>query len=243
MNETVYEAVDRYWHHFSNQINQIADLSCESADLFKETLFCSLIDALSRSVFPWKQPRDRFTSLVQRFGRWEHQDRISLPHLARLLQLAPDPAFEKLRRFVLEKLFYWKAPWDVVTLDQDSLMEEVSKYWPRNNEYKMPIEKVRIESLTHLHLLYSYRNSLVHELRQPGYGIDTGERSKPYYHDMSTITHGNEPPLETFELVYPAKFFEKMCNIILTTLRDYMKENQLNPFSPTIISALIGSRE
>ncbi len=230
MSEQDDQAINRYCEHFLKQIGQIQAFSGESAALFKKTLFCSLLDALSRSVHPRKEPRDRFTSLVRRFGRWSHQDRVSLPHLVRLLQLTPDPAFEKLRKFALQKLAQWRAPWDVISLDQDPLIDEVSKYWPRNEEYKMPIERVRLDSLTHLQLLYSHRNSLFHELRSPGYGMDFGEKDEPYYHDMSTVSSMNDPPIETSELVYPVKFFEQLCSTVLSEVKAYLTENQLNPY-------------
>jgi hypothetical protein len=230
MSERVEEAVHRYCEHISKQIARIQAISGESADLFKKVLFCSVLDVLSRSIYPRKKPRDRFTSLVRRFGRWSHQDRVSLPHLARVLQLCPDPAFEKLRAFSNQKLATWKAPWGSIKLDQDPTEDDVSAHWPRNNEYKVPIEGVRIKSLTHLQLLYSHRNSLVHELRSPGYGMDLGDETEPFYHDMSTISSSDEPPIETIELVYPVKFFEQLCSSVLTELRKYLLTNELNPY-------------
>jgi len=230
MNETVEEAVQRYSDHFMNQIEQIRAISGESADLFKKTLYCSVLDALSRSIFPRKRPRERFTSLVRRFGRWSYQDHVSLPHLIRVLQMCPDPAFEKLRMIANQKLGSWNAPWGSIRLDQDPTEDEISKLWPRRKEYQIPIEGVRLESLTHLQLLYSHRNSLVHELRILGYGMDIGDEPEPFYHDMSNISNSDEAPIETIELVYPVKFFEHLCTTVLTRLKEYFIKNNLNPY-------------
>ncbi len=230
MDEQLNEAIDRYCRHFSKQINMVNAVSGESADLFKKILFCSVLDALSRSIYPQKAPRDRFTSLVKRFGRWSHHDRVSLPHLARLLQLIPDPSFEKLRKISLERLASWLPLWNDVKLDQDPKYDEFSKYWPKSDENRMPIQKICLASLTHIQLLYSHRNSLVHELRTPGNGIEMGT-DEPFYHDMSTFSHAGEPPLETIELVYPVKFFEHLCNTVLDELKQYLGENHLNPFN------------
>lgn len=224
------EAISRYCTHFSSQIARVNAVSGESGDLFKKILFCSVLDALSRSIYPRKEPRDRFTSLVRRFGRWSHQDRVSLPHLGRLLELTPDPVFEKLRKFTFERLAQWKAPWNAITLDQDPAFTEIAKHWPKGEEYKAPMEKIRLESLTHLQLLYSHRNSLVHELRTPGYGIEMDGDNEPFYHDMSTFAVDGEPDLETIELVYPVKFFEQLCITVLDGLKIYFMENQLNPY-------------
>jgi hypothetical protein len=229
MNDELDDAIGRYCSHFIEQIGRINAVSGESANLFKKILFCSVLDALSRSIYPRKEPRDRFTSIVRRFGKWAHQDRVSLPHLGRLLALTPDPEFENIRKFTFDKLEQWKAPWDKIKLDQDPIYNEVAKHWPKGEEYKKPMEKVRLESLTHLQLLYSHRNFLVHELRIPGYGIELMGDDEPFYHDLTTIADGGEPDLETIELVYPVNFFEKLCKIVLDELKVYFKENQLNP--------------
>ena len=230
MDEEICDAINRYCEHFSSQVQRIQSISGDSSDLFKRALFCSLLDALSRSVYPRKQPRDRFTSLVRRFGQWAHQDRVSLPHIVRLLQLTPDPVFEDLRKFSLEKIDQWKDSWGEIGLEQDPTCDEVSKYWPRNEEYRTPIKGIRLELLTHLQLLYSHRNFLFHEMRSPGYGIDTKEHDEPYYHELSAISNRDEPPIETIELVYPVKFFNRLCDNVLNGLKGYFKENQLNPF-------------
>ena len=230
MKNQLDEAIDRYCNFFTKQVDRVNAVSGESADLFKKILFCSVLDALSRSIYPRKKPWDRFTSLVKKFSKWSHQDRVSLPHLGRLLELTPDPAFENLRKFTLEKLAQWKAPWNTITLDQDPLFSEIVKHWPKGEEFKAPLGNIRLESLMHLHLLYSHRNSLFHELRTPGYGIEMDDDNEPFYHDMSTIADNGEPDLETIELVYPVKFFEQLCITVLGGLKVHLKENQLNPY-------------
>jgi len=231
MQEQLDEPIERYCKYFSKQIDLVNAVSGEASDLFRKILFCSILDALSRSIYPRKRPGDRFRSLVKRFGNWADHDRVSLPHLARLLQLIPDPEFEKLRKFALDKLTKRQASWNNVKLDNDPQKNEVLKYWPKIDEYKKPLENINLESLTHIHLLYSHRNFLVHELRTPGYGVEEmNDDGEPFYHDLSTFSHIDAPPLETIELVYPVKFFEKLCLTVLNRLQVYLKENQLNPY-------------
>jgi len=230
MDEQVDEGINRYYEYFTGQITQIQSISGESSGLYKKILFCSFLDALSRSAYPRKRPGDRFTSLIRRFGQWTHQDRVSLPHLVRLLQLAPDPAFENLRKFALERITAWKAPWNGIKLDHDPHRDEIEKLWPSAKEHKIPIGGVSLLLLTHLQLLYSHRNFLVHEYRHPGHDFDMPGEDEPYYHDMETLDSENEPPIETIELVYPVKFFEKLSVTVLSGLKEYFKENHLNPF-------------
>lgn len=229
MSGHIDEEISRYCCHFTRQIELIKALSGESASLFQKALFCSLLDALSCSAYPNKRPRDRFTSLVRKFGRWSNQDRISLPHLARVLQLTSDPAFSELRKYSIDKLSAWEATWGSIKLDQDPKLDEVLEHCP-NIDLSTKINEVEIKFLTHLHLLYSHRNSLVHELRSPGKGMESGKEHEPFYHDLSTITSSSEPSIETIELVYPVLFFEQMCTTVLSGLKEYLKANELNPF-------------
>lgn len=229
MSEHIDEEISRYCCHFTKQIKLIKALSGESASLFQKALFCSLLDALSRSAITCKNNKERFTYLVEEFGQWSNQDRVSLPHLARVLQIAPDPAFSELREYSTDKLSAWKATWGSIKLDQDPKLDEVLKHCP-NKDPSAEINGVQIKFLTHLHLLYSHRNSLIHELRSPGKGMESEEEHEPFYHDLSTITSFSEPSIETIELVYPVLFFEQMCTTVLTGLKEYLKANELNPF-------------
>lgn len=230
MNEKLNENIDRFIDHFSKQVNRISSISCEDSETFKKSLFCSLIDALSRSIYPKKHPRDRFVSLINRFSMWAHRDYVSLTHLVRLLQLVPDPAFERLRRYATQKIEDWPNSWELIYLDKDPPRCEVDQHWPSIKEYKTPIQNVTIESLTHRELLYTYRNSLVHELRSPGYGMEFGDENEPFYHELSNIDGAGTPQVETIELVYPVAFFEKISSNILQHLSEYLKVNQLNPY-------------
>lgn len=229
MKKDASEAATRYCAYFSTQIERISNLAGESSELFKKILFCSVLDALSRSIYPSKKPRERFTSLVRKFGRWPHKDRLSLPHLGRLLELIPDPDFDKIRQLTFEKLAQWEAPWGTIPLDQDPHYDEIAKYWPNGVELKEPFKMINLRSLTHLQLLYSHRNSLFHEFRVPGYGIEIDDDDEPYYHDLTTIVDNGEPDRVSLELVYPVRFFELLCLTVLEGLKECFEKNELNP--------------
>ena len=117
-------------------------------------------------------------------------------------------------------------------LDSDPTYDEVVKLWPKDNDHKEPIEKISLQSLTHVALFWKLRNSIVHELQLPGYGIEALVTAKPGYHSMTDYTKGkNNNPIETWELVYPIPFVLKLIDSGIKNLKIYCQENKLNPYN------------
>lgn len=230
MDEEVNKAINRYCAHFFRQIERVQEITGDSADLFKKILFSSVLDALSRSVFPKQKPRDRFTSLVRVFGEWPEHKRVSLPHLVRLLQKHPSVPCDELRAFTKTRLSEWNDPSNGIGLDQDPILDEVLIYVPKSDDRKAIISEETVQKLTHLQLLYSHRCVIFHELRTPGYGIDIGFDNKPYYHELHSVDDdGQLAEKETFEMVYPVRFFQNLCMVILTNLQSHLQHNKINP--------------
>lgn len=222
--------IERFISSFRGDVNQIEEITCKSGAVFKKTIYVSLLDALSRSVHSSNLGnRARFVSLIRSFGDWEHAEKISLPHLVRLLKLVPDPAYEELRIYADTKIESWKGNWGEIGLSQDLNTDEVSKHWLKGKD--QILGKVPVEHLRHCHLLWAYRNALIHELRAPGYGMEGyGDYEEPFYHELSTIGTEHEPAKETIELVYPVPFFKKLCISVLSKLEDYLSRNRLDPY-------------
>lgn len=79
----------------------------------------------------------------------------------------------------------------------------------------------------HVELLYSYRNHLVHEFREPGYDRGVlGDDVTPYYMGMIT-KQGNG----VWELAYPTNFFAWVTERALANLRTYLEVNHLDPYA------------
>ncbi len=237
MLKDVESNIKRFYDFFWGQKDKIGKIEGESGLVFKKTLYCSLLDAVSRSVYPQKGNCDRFTECIKCFGEWEEYDLISLPHLERLLLLSPEPQFEALRKYVFDRIRKWRVEFDVISLNKDLSWKEVMKYWPKGNEYQQKeINRIRLENIQHIKLLYAHRNALVHEFRNPGAGMDFGDEDKPFYHHLSTISNISNlrenyiESIESFELVYPEKFFQGLCEAVLRNLREYFEKNRLNPF-------------
>jgi len=83
----------------------------------------------------------------------------------------------------------------------------VRKLWPVPADQRL-VNQLSLSSFTHLNLLYQYRNSLVHELREPGHGMEFHQNhdDEPFYHGM-TIVEADGFSGKTLELVYPLNFY------------------------------------
>lgn len=224
--------ITRFCDYFTSQIDEIGQLQSAHGELYRKLLFVGVLDTLAGTLMPRRKNKDRFIGFVQRFCKWPDGDRVSLPHLVQLLRKNPDPAFGHLRKWALDK--YNRLPVHsgaLMLISEDPLSEEVRREWPASAEHKTPIEGIDLAALTHVSLLYTYRNALVHELRMLGYGMDFADRrDEPYYHGSSQI--GEDPALilKTVELVYPWRFLQTLCLTGLEEARNYLTENGLNPY-------------
>jgi len=231
MEKLLNEAIERYCNHFSKQIVRVNEISGEAQILFRKILFSSILDALSRSVYPHEENRNAFTLLVKNFGDWPDHNRVSLPHLEKLLKDNTDVAFEKLRKIACERLKSWQHPMNTISLDCDPILEEIAEHWPEGRKLIIGNKKISLDWLTHLQLLYSHRNFLFHEFRTPGYGFEFEPDDEPYYHELSTFADEKSRGVDSIELVYPVKFLENLCTNVLGGLKTHLQENKINPYN------------
>lgn len=223
-------ALERSVRQFTSFFEQkLADIQAidiqKSGNLFQKILYAGLLDALSKTVSsPKKGNRERLVSLLRGFSGWDKCDHISLPHLIRLLQKVPDIEFSLLREYAFSLYDNW-TPGAILYLDKDPSFNDIKKLWPSN--LPKPLEDIRIESFQHAHLFYSYRNNLIHELREPGYGMEFKESEEPFYHSMQEL----ETELYTWELVYPVDFYRKLCETTLSELCKYYLRDRIDPYS------------
>ncbi len=216
--------VDRFLGYFRDKHSQIKSLTLEASDrLFKKALYMSLLDALSKTIsYPKQGNRDRFVSLIEYFTDWTYKDRVSLTHLVKLLKRIHAPEFSDLREFAYKRLDSW--PYDeIIGLDDDPEFSEVRKLWP--NHIPKPLEGIQLEFITHKNLFYKYRNTLVHEMREPGQGMEFTDGNEPFYHGM---THSDNS--ETWELVYPLGFYVRIVESVLDSLKQYYMKDRINPY-------------
>jgi hypothetical protein len=221
-------SINRFTSHFQQHIDSICGISNEAGVRdYKKILFLSVLDGISKAVFPDRSNRQRVVGLLQRFSAWENGERVSLPHLERLLSIKPEPAYEELRRYVRSRISQWPHG-EQAYLEQDPLPNELNKLWPKEKEYRVPIEGVSLENLQHWSLLYTYRNSLVHSLQVPGHGLDEYGFDEPFYIRVIMDENYYGPPA-IYHLSYPVKHFENLCRNALENVHKYLDDNRIDP--------------
>src|SRR5690606_25823520 len=176
--------------------------------LIKKNILVSIIDALSRTTSNFNDSnRIRFTRVVEKFGDWPDCSRVSPPHVTYVLNQLRAPEFEPAREFfkdVIDK----NSSGKLIELGEDPELNDLKIYWPVPVEQKI-YNQLSLTSFTHLNLLYSYRNSLVHEFREPGKGMEFhNDHLSPCYHGVTSFEgeHSTEGR-KSLELVYPIKFY------------------------------------
>ena len=84
-------------------------------------------------------------------------------------------------------------------------------------------EEKAIWESQHYSILYRYRNFLVHELRQPGEGMEFMGRGKPCY-------HGYIKKPGRWHILYPIEHFWYLVQTSINRMNEYFKEKQINPY-------------
>lgn len=227
--------IQSFYSFFDDKLAEIAQLKCAGINkgLFQQILYVTYLDALSKVVFPRAGNRQRMTNLLLNFSEWKYCERISLPHLEKLLKISPEPSFEKLRLFVSDELEKWESG-AKISLDQDPIKETILKLWPRDEENKNPLRNVnkefKVESLQHLNLFYSNRNRLIHELNDSGRGgIPEISGEEPYYSVYIVGPHDFDESIWVLE--YPVAFYYKISRNCLNNISSYLSRNQIDPLS------------
>ena len=220
------ESIMQFASFFEERIKDIATINVgKSNNLFQKTLYAALLDALSKTVTsPMKGNRERIISLIRHFSQWEECNNVSLPHLIRLLEKNPDPEFSQIRAYVFSLYDKWTYG-AVFEIKEDPKFEEIRKLWPANTV--KAFGNIRLEAIQHVNLFYEYRNSLVHELRELGYGMEFKESDEPFYHSMQNLDSNQY----SWEMVYPIGFYEKLCRNTLSSLKEYYLKERIDPYS------------
>lgn len=217
--------IDRFLGSFRNNLLEIRELSPSTPrGLFQKILYFSILDSLSRTTAQVNQGNRRRTlSFVRGFCDWPDSERISLPHLIRLLEKYPDPSFSSLSEHAFAMLDQWDRG-EIIPITTDPEIHEMDELWPKHFPN---LGGVPLASLQHSNLFYESRNILVHELRKSGYCVESPTDEAPFYCSTTDLDAGKE----TWELVYPVKFYEKLCSAAIENLKGFYLKNGINPYS------------
>ena len=218
-----YQIID-YFRVRNNRISKIP-IDVDPSSQFRRLLYITLLDGLSRIVFPIKSGnRERFCSFVLQFGQWGDGNRISITHLYRFLSLNPDPRFEALRNLSRGILNAWEDG-DIPTIGGDPIIGELQKYWPNEKNSTEEWKEIRLETFQHINLLYELRNSLVHEFQVIGNtGYDDLKTVPFYLHVEKVISFDPDQTVGVWELFYPLSFLSNLTQAAINSLEEYLQK-------------------
>lgn len=193
---------------------------------YQKTLYVTAIDTLAglrfhKSAYPQlaRRNRERFTRFLRDYGSWPEGDLVSLPFLRDELETSKF-LDRPLGRHVQAKMSRFSTE-DGSTLPISQMDEPLPTLLALVTTEK---EEEAVNEYQHLALFYRYRNSLVHESRQPG---KTMERvfacEVPSYHGYIGDSR--------WYLAYPVPLFEELLKRSIAGFRAYLARNQIDPYS------------
>ena len=232
----IAKSIEQFCSYFDREASAIARVTvAEGPDIetgagnqfqYQKTLYVTALDTLAgvrfhKSAYPQlaRRNRERFTRFLREYGSWPEGELTSLPFLMDQLEsskLVDRPlgghVKAKMSRFSTEDggtLPIWKMDEPLETLLALATTEKEEEVV---NEYQ------------HFALFYRYRNSLVHESRQPGKAMERiFDVDVPSYHGYIGDSR--------WYLVYPVPLFAHVLKSSIAGFRTYLLSNQIDPYS------------
>lgn len=232
---TVAESIKQFCSYFEREVDAIGrvevandpdiNTGAGNQSRYRKVLYVTAIDTLAnlrfhKSAYPqlWRRNRERFIRFLKEFGSWPEGDLVSIPFLKDELEAAK--LLDKpLGRHVAAKLSNFSTE-DGGSLPCSEIDEPLSTLLALAITEK---EEEVLHEYQHLALFYRYRNSLVHESRQPGKAMEVFDSNGgPYYHGYI-----NDP---RWYLAYPPPLFEALLKRSIAAFRAYLEANQIDPY-------------
>lgn len=217
------EDIQEYIRYFRDQVPVIQAVA---STLHRKVLCVTLMDAMSRGGFPdVRRHRERVTTFIDTCSGWPDKDRVSALQLKLTLE-GEGQAVGGLYEAVLDRVTGWMEG-TIIRPDADSEISDLASLATQN-------QSRLLEHARYVQLLYTYRNHLVHEYREPGQGMEiSNDPSTPYYHSV----HG-----EGWELVFPVGFFLEICRSCIDGLERYLLDEEINPYESYAFGTLWSRR-
>ena len=220
---------DRFFAYVREKLAGIDGIVDRDLFLHRKVLYVTFLDSISALIYPANiRNRVRFTEFVLRFGMWTEAERVSTPHLARALNLNPDPAYKAVRGLVESTLMSWREG-ARIELTSDLEARVVETHWPSGKLQGPLVEAATWRHLRHVDLLYAFRNSLVHGFRVLGAPYDMLEDERPYYIITATSTADSTETELHWELVYPIDFLRRLAGSALRSAEAHVRQNDIDP--------------
>lgn len=203
--------VELFLNHFREQA---AAISKVVAPFHRKVLYAMAFDPLGRAAYgPTVHSRDRFVRLMRDIVKWPEADKVSLPQLQLRLREA-----KRFRHRLYRETSLRLGTWSRGSPNHLSLSPVLLELHPFADE----TELVHLRDAQYVHLFYTYRNNLVHEFREPGYGTDwSGTSKKPFY---GSSVYG------PWELVFPVAFIADLYEHALLGLEEHLLREKINPY-------------
>lgn len=204
-------SIEQFIQHFHDQAAAIEAIASE---LHRKILYCSALDPLARALFSKKgNHRTRLVHLLTNHTNWTDADRVSLYQLSLHLKDKERTRF-RLYREVKRRLDLSPPRRHLLLSHSPRLAELLSAAAPE--EWKLLVRH------TYGHLFYAYRNHLIHEYREPGYGNDWSRRAvEPFYTNISSFGQR--------ELVFPLTFVRSLYAQALDGANTELLKQKINP--------------
>jgi hypothetical protein len=198
--------------------------------VFRTILYFSCLDAWAGDAFPRQRNKDRFVKFLNEIAEWEHADRVSIPQL-----------YDHWSKIRTEKEIYLQKlslAFNYGALPEDtSSAEDGESWWDENPEARVISDDPRIDALVSQigiaskvcvelfqfsHLLWDYRNFVVHRFQFPGRATDVPGKKKDvlYY-----LPCGND-----LELVLPVACLQQLCQHSLAKFGRWLRERKVDPY-------------
>lgn len=232
---TIAESINQFCSYFEREATAIGrvvvtdgpdfESGAGNPSRYSKTLYVTAIDTLAglrfhKSAYPSlaRRNRERFIRFLEEYGSWPEGDLVSLPFLKdelESLKFLERP----LGKHVVTKMLQFSTE-DGGALPISKVDESVASLLALAT---MEREEEAVNDYRHLALFYRYRNSLVHESRQPGKAMEgLFSIEEPSYHGYIGDSR--------WYLTYPAAHFESLLKRSITGFRAYLVTNQIDPY-------------
>jgi hypothetical protein len=211
---TVRGDIAQFIAWFTTQNQEIAQVASRT---FRKILCLVEIDTLSRAAFPTVSGnRKRVVQFLDTCSHWNDRDRISAIQLKLALE-ENGIHLGQLYDFINNRINSWGYG-QIIRPNNDLTLGEV-QHLASSNESKY------VQVARYAELLYTYRNHLLHESREPGQGVEMGaDPSEPYYIGLDHLNQSS------WELVFPVQFLQSLCESCVNGLETHLITNNLNPY-------------
>ena len=203
--------VDQFLEHF---VAQAQDIGQVVSPFHRKVLYAAAFEPLARAAYGTSGThRERIVKLIRDVAKWPESERVSLPQL-KLRLLGAKRHRYTLYRATSKRLAEWENGGKVLLSSSPTTTEVLAEAKPE--------EHIHVRDAQYVQLFYTYRNNLIHEFREPGYGTDwSGKSIHPFY---GSYIDGS------WELVFPVGFVGALYEQTFLGLREHLLANKIDPY-------------